>query len=102
MIDIQNKILSILHNSATKVHSAGSCGELRDSFDALDADSFSDVAYEIANIIQGGTDFSKSVEPAIRYLLKTHHPHTKIIIDYDRAELLEGIKSCNLTSEVPD
>ena len=47
-------------------------------------------------------EFRKSVEPAIRYLLKYHHPHTKIYIDYDNAELLLGEKSHNLNNEVPD
>lgn len=47
-------------------------------------------------------DFDKAVEPAIRYLLKNHNPHTKIYIDYDNAELLEGVKCHNLNNEVPD
>lgn len=44
--------------------------------------------------------FEESVEPAIKYLLKQHHPHTNIIISYNNAELLEGIKSHNV--KVPD
>lgn len=46
--------------------------------------------------------FKKAVEKAIRYLLKYHHPHTKIIIDYSRAELVEGIISHDLDNEIPD
>lgn len=48
------------------------------------------------------SDFDKAVEPAIRYLFKNHHPHTKIYIDYSNAELLEGQKTHNLNEEVPD
>lgn len=47
-------------------------------------------------------DFKKAVEPAIRYLLKNHNPHTKILIDYDKAELLQGEQCHNLTDEIPD
>jgi len=48
------------------------------------------------------TAFKEAVEPAIRYLLKNHSPHTKIYIDYDNAELLEGQECHNLTNEIPD
>lgn len=48
------------------------------------------------------SDFDKAVEPAIRYLFKNHHPHTKIYIDYSNAELLEGQRTHNLNDEVPD
>ena len=47
------------------------------------------------------SDFDKAVEPAIRYLFKNHHPHTKIYIDYSNAELLEGQRTHNLNEEVP-
>jgi len=46
--------------------------------------------------------FEQAVEPAIRYLFKNHNPHTKIYIDYDIAELLQGEKVHNLTKEIPD
>ena len=49
-----------------------------------------------------GQDFNSAVEPAIRYLFKNHHPHTKIYIDYSSAELLEGQQCHNLNNEVPD
>lgn len=52
--------------------------------------------------IKSNLDFNKAVEPAIRYLLQNHNPHTKIYIDYENAELLEGVKSYNLKNEVPD
>ena len=47
-------------------------------------------------------DFDKAVEPAIRYLLKNHNPHTKIFIDYSNAELLSGEKTHYLNKEIPD
>ena len=47
-------------------------------------------------------DFEKAVNPAIRYLLQNHNPHTKIYIDYDKAEMVEGIGCYNLSNEVPD
>ena len=53
-------------------------------------------------IIKDSNDFNLSVEPAIRYLLKNHNPHTKIIIDYDNAELLSSGKCHNLKNEIPD
>ena len=46
--------------------------------------------------------FKKAIEPAIRYLLENHNPHTKIYINYDNAELLEGLECHNLTDEIPD
>jgi hypothetical protein len=46
--------------------------------------------------------FNNAVEPAIRYLLENHNPHTSIYIHYDTAELLTGEKCHNLSSEVPD
>lgn len=47
-------------------------------------------------------DFDISVEPAIRYLLNNHNPHTKIIIDYSNAELVQGQMCHNLNNEIPD
>jgi len=49
-----------------------------------------------------GETFESSVEPAIRFLLKNHDPHTKIYIDYSRAELLGGQQTYNLDKEIPD
>jgi len=49
-----------------------------------------------------GDNFDSAVEPAIRYLLKNWHPHTKIYIDYENAELLTGEKTHNLKNEIPD
>lgn len=122
MEQIKKQITDILWKSADKVHSAGSCGELGDSFQALDSDLFSDVAIEIINLIQiifdpenqpnqlgienpfidKRDDFEKAVEPAIRYLFKNQFPHAKIYINYDKAELLHEQQCHNLTSEVPD
>ena len=76
----------------------------------LMSNSQSETMFELINELEqellknevDDTSFDKSVEPAIRYLLKNYNPHTKIFIDYDNAELLQGEKCHNLTSEVPD
>lgn len=35
--------------------------------------------------------FKSSVEAVMKYLAENHHPHTKVIIDSDSAELVEGL-----------
>jgi hypothetical protein len=52
--------------------------------------------------IVNNKEFNNAVEPAIRYLLQNHNPHTSIYIHYDTAELLNGIKVHDLANEVPD
>jgi hypothetical protein len=47
MEEAKKQLTDLLWKYADKVHSAGSCGELGDSFQALDSDVFSDVADEI-------------------------------------------------------
>lgn len=37
--------------------------------------------------------FRLAAEPLMRYLGHTHHPHTKVIVDSDTAELVEGIRT---------
>ena len=49
-----------------------------------------------------GPSFVDVTSPAIRYLLKNYDPHTKIYIDYSRAELLYGKQSHNLNNEISD
>lgn len=109
MLEIKKKIVEILWKSADTVHGAGSCGELGDSFKALDADLFNEVADELINQLDikerftaDKSDFDKAVEPAIRFLLRHHSPHTKIYIDYSGAELLQGQMCHNLNNEIPD
>lgn len=34
------------------------------------------------------TEFESIVEPVMKWLAENHHPHTKIIIESDRAEIL--------------
>lgn len=122
MEEIKKQISDLLWSHATTAHGAGSCGELGDSFMAIDSDSFIDIANEIINLIQivfdpenqpnqlgikspfegDKSDFDKAVEPAIRYLFKNHNPHTKIYIDYSSAELLQGQMVHNLNEEIPD
>ena len=47
MEQIKKQITDLLWSHATKAHGAGSCGELGDSFMAIDSDSFSDLANEL-------------------------------------------------------
>ena len=122
MEEIKNQIIELLNNTAETAYGKGSCGELGDSFQAIDADYFSEVSNDILKIIQivfdpenqpnqlgiknpfeqAHDDFDKAVEPAIRYLFKNHNPHTKIYIDYSSAELLQSEQCHNLNEEVPD
>ena len=109
MEKIKKKIVEILWKSVDTVHGAGCCGELGDSFKALDADLFNEVADELINQLDikerftaDKPDFDKAVEPAIRFLLRHHNPHTKIYVDYSGAELLQGQMVHNLNNEIPD
>ena len=47
MEEIKKQITDLLWSNATKAHGAGSCGELGDSFMAIDSDNFSDIADEL-------------------------------------------------------
>lgn len=101
MKDLKSKIIDILTEHQTEEHSStGTTGEF-----IITSDSFNDIADDMIKLSESKnttSDFKQAVEPAIRYLFKNHHPHTKIHIDYDRAELLEGKESCNLSDEIPD
>jgi len=39
-------------------------------------------------------DFDKVVKPVMKWLKKNCHPHMKVIIDSNVAELVEGQKTC--------
>lgn len=47
-------------------------------------------------------EFRNMVQPLVEYLKKNHSPHTKIIIDCDRAEIVEGVQVENFTDENED
>jgi hypothetical protein len=50
---IKKQITALLSSYASKAHTSGSCGELGDSFMAIDSDNFSDIADELyENIIK--------------------------------------------------
>lgn len=109
MEQIKKQITELLWSYATKAHGAGSCGELGDSSMAIDADSFADIADELISKLDinerftaDKNDFDKAVEPAIRFLLRNHNPHTKIYVNYSGAELLQGQMVHSLSSEIPD
>ena len=37
--------------------------------------------------------FELAVEPLMRYLCHTHHPHAKAIVDSNSAEIVEGVRT---------
>jgi len=122
MEQIKKQIIELLNNNTITCYGRGSCGELGDSFQAIEGEDISSIAEEITTLIQtifdpenqpnqlgiqnpfeqDISDFDKAVEPAIRYLFKNHNPHTKIYIDYSSAELLQSEQCHNLNEEVPD
>ena len=44
-------------------------------------------------LINNDDTFEARVKPVMKYLAENHHPHTKIMIDSNTAELLEGQKT---------
>ena len=51
---------------------------------------------KLLNTVHKGTpkvDFENVVKPVMKFLAENHHPHTKILIDSNVAELVEGIKT---------
>jgi len=75
--------------------------EAKDYFKMADEETAIRLKKYLNNIFNINS-FDKAVEPAIRYLLENHNPHTKIYIDYSNAELLSGEKNHNLNNEIPD
>ena len=54
-----------------------------------------DILNEMFNLqawINDNSSFDRACEPLMKYLCENHHPHTKVIVDGNTAELLEGIK----------
>jgi hypothetical protein len=37
--------------------------------------------------------FENAVRPLMKYMAENFHPHSKIIVDSSRAELVEGVRS---------
>lgn len=50
--ELKEQIVNLMLKSSDKVYGKGSCGELGDSFTALDSDCFSNVAAEIFSLIE--------------------------------------------------
>lgn len=118
MEQIKTQIIELLIKCAENAYSI----DTKEKIEVIYPTNFSFIASEITGLMQiifdpenqpnqfgienpfidKKCDFKKAVEPAIRYLLQNHNPHTKIYIDYERAELLKGEKCHNLNSEVPD
>ncbi|WP_294288517.1 hypothetical protein [uncultured Chryseobacterium sp.] len=69
MENLKEKILDVLNKNAETAHYAGSCGELGDSFTAINSEYFSIVAEEIINFLKSEqklileeNDFDSTVE----------------------------------------
>ena len=41
--------------------------------------------------IKMNEEFRKLAQPLVEYLRKHYHPHARIIIDYESAEIVEGV-----------
>ena len=47
-------------------------------------------------------EFEEVVKPIMKWLAENMHPHAKIIIETDRAELVEGVVATVTDEFVPD
>lgn len=47
-------------------------------------------------------DFESACRPLMKYLAKNHHPHVKVIVEGNCAELLEGEKCFNTDEYILD
>ena len=47
-------------------------------------------------------EFENAARIMMKYLGENHHPHVTVIIDYGRAEILEGSASVVTDDYVPD
>lgn len=111
MKQIKDKIIELLNNNTITCYGRGSCGELGDSFEAIEGEDISSVAEEIVNLIQTVFDpenqpnqlgienpfkqkeassFEEAARPLMKYLGENHHPHTSAYVRNDLAELSEG------------
>ncbi len=43
--------------------------------------------------------FTELCKPLMKYLAENHHPHTKIILESNCAELVEGLKSTGIIND---
>ncbi|MGJ1368203.1 hypothetical protein [Sphingobacterium spiritivorum] len=113
MKNLKKAILEVLTINSQISHSAGSCGELGDSFTSVHSDDFCVIIDQILEIIYSCVDpenqpnqygvellndnnsstFESSTEAVMNYLSKNHPPHTMIVIDSNSAQLFEGVKT---------
>lgn len=47
-------------------------------------------------------EFVKVTRPLIKYMAENHHPHTKLIVESTRAELVEGVMNFPTTEYLRD
>ena len=100
--ETKKQITECLWANATKAHGSGSCGELGDSFMAIDSDCFSELADEILQIFEQKESFSDAVNH-IKGL--QHHKDTTVglfAFDKDIEKVFENIpkkKDCKSVVE---
>lgn len=61
-----------------------------------------EVAYDELKRLNEPKTFEQCVLPAIKFLCENYDPHTKILINQDRAELLMGYKESIIKDFIPD
>ncbi len=72
-----------------------------DKLQAL-ADFLGEQEVKLKKILKGEINddaFTELCKPLMKYLAENHHPHTKIILESNFAELVEGIKT---TGQIDD
>ena len=47
-------------------------------------------------------EFEEIARVMMKYLAEKHHPHTKVIVESNRAEMIEGVKCCNTDEYLVD
>lgn len=60
-------------------------------------------ALRLAKLLKGErAKFEKACRPLIKYLCENHHPHTKVIVDCNSAEMVEGLMTMGTNDYVRD
>lgn len=47
-------------------------------------------------------EFESVVRPVMKWLAENNHPHTKILIEYNCAEMVEGVKFVSTNEYIVD
>jgi len=52
--------------------------------------------------LEMSAEFEEIARMMMKYLAEKHHPHTKVIVESNRAEMVEGVKCCNTDEYLVD